>query len=211
MASIFISHSQDDTNKLSFFNRVFSATNLKAVIQEYEKLFTNQKVSNQTILRNINACSALFVLLSPNVQRKDHTRDWVVAESAKCSKDVWIFEDINDMGKVSIVIPFFKHYVIYGENEVWLNYLNKIVDSYDPIHFLKGAAFLGLIALTGGVGLGAAGALLGGIASSSSNSSPTGIKFTCGNCSSSYFIHIPQGLAYFRCPVCNTTNSLNWS
>ena len=206
MAQIFNSHSQRDEEIKNFFYRAFSGTGVVPIWQEYEdKLCGPVDVE---IERKIKASSAVFVLLSENVEKLP-TRDWILWECGKVTdKDIWIFEPYESLGKVSVVIPRFNHYVRYERNNSWRDYINSIVKAYDDSSLFGWAA--------GGAGLGAAlspedrggGALLGTFVAAIIESvrrpkAPAGRPVTCLKCFYGYSIHLPGNRGQFRCAKCN--------
>ena len=162
MSQIFNSHSQRDEGIKSFFYRAFSGTSVLPIWQEYEE--RPSRPVDEEIERKIQASSALFVLLSEKVEGLPHTRDWILWECGKATdKDIWVFEPYESLGRVTVAIPRFKHYVRYHKNQEWRGYINSIIRSYDNSSLLGWAG--------AGAGIGAAvspddrggGALLGSI------------------------------------------------
>ncbi len=218
MAQIFVSHSAEDRHLVDFFSNAFAGTKVRAVFEEFEKILkgiiTTSKVST-----DIGSSNAVFVILSQNVQSIPHTRDWVVWETGVAkNKDIWVFEPYPylQFGRISVVIPYLRHYVMFDINDAWLGYIQRIIESYDDSHILPTALLTGLTAAGIGVALAekdkAGGAILGGIGgaivglaiSDKSKERPMGLNVKCINCYSTYSIHLPQGLNKFRCPVCNS-------
>lgn len=207
MAQIFISHSQKDKDLRDFFSNAFAGTKVKAIFEEFEKILRGQ-VTSEHIKKDIENSKAVFVILSQNVQDIPHTRDWVIWETGVAkNRDIWVFEPYSQFGRISVITPYLKHYVIFDTSDDWLGYIRRIIESYDDSNVLQ------TLLLTGGVGAllaekdkisGAVlGTLLGLAISDKSKGRPTGIGVICSECSSSYNIHIPQGINVFRCPVCN--------
>lgn len=219
MTQIFISHSKNDLDLRTFFANAFASTTVKAVFEEFEKILCGE-VTAAKINQDIENSNAVFAILSQNVQNIPHTRDWVVWESGVAkNKDIWIFEPYSQLGSISVIIPHLNHYVIFDNNDGWLGYVKKIIESYDNTFTL------GKILLSGATGVGAgsvlaeedktAGVIIGGIAgliggvgiaalTDKSNERPIGDKIMCAQCHSSFTIHIPSNSNTFRCPVCNT-------
>lgn len=111
MAQIFISHSSKAKNLVSFLSDAFSGTKVKAVYEEFEKIMSGD-ISEEKIRNDIKESNAVFVLLSEEVEKLKHTRDWVVWEAGiakENNRDIWVFEPVvNKKGKpseLSIVIP----------------------------------------------------------------------------------------------------------
>jgi hypothetical protein len=211
MAQIFISHSAKDKELINFLSNAGASTKVKLVFEEFEKLVVGP-VGSDKIKQDIHSSNAVFIVLSRNVDQTPYTRDWVVWESGIASssnKDVWIIEEAPEIGQLSIVIPHLRHFVILLRNDNFLSYMIKILESYDDSHVL------GTIAAGAGAGafLGGAGALVGAVAglimSDKTKNRPTGITIKCVQCSSSYQLHYPEGLQYFRCPVCNLSLRFN--
>ena len=144
-----------------------------------------------------------------------HTRDWIVWETGVAkNRDIWVFEPYSQLGSISVVIPYLKHYVIFDvNNDAWLGYMRKIIESYDDSHILP------TVLLTGGLGALLAekdktegaiwGTLAGLVLCDKTRNMPMGIGVNCVNCNSSYNLHIPQGVNIFRCPVCNQYLKIN--
>ena len=92
MAQIFISHSQKDEEILRLFKDAFVGTNVKAIFESLEKIIKG-KIPRDQIGRDIENSRAIFVILSQNVEKIPHTRDWVVCETGFAkNKDIWVFE-----------------------------------------------------------------------------------------------------------------------
>lgn len=208
MAQIFVSHSKKDGDLVSFFSKAFAPTKVKAVFEELEQITSGVRTPSK-VLHDIENSNALFVILSHNVQKIPHTRDWVVWEAGVGkNRDIWVFEPYRDLGKIRVVVPYLRHYVLFGLNEYWLGYIRKIIESYDDSHVLP--------TIIAGAGIGMAvdkdkteGAVWGGVggtivASLLNNQRPKGIQLKCPKCYSTYNIHVPDNLYEFRCPVCNT-------
>ncbi len=205
MAQIFISHSKKDKDFVDFFSKTFATTKVKAIFEEFEKILTG-KITRPKVERDIETSNAIFVILSQNVESMPHTRDWVVWETGVAkNKDIWIFEPYSQFGRISVLTPSLRHYVIFDTNDACLGYIEKIIESYDDSHIAQ------TVLIGGGIGMAfgkVKGAVIGGglaaiLASNKSKERPTGIGVTCKDCCSSYNIHIPQGMNIFRCPVCN--------
>lgn len=208
MAQIFISHSKRDKDLRNFFSNAFAGTKVEAIFEEFEEILTG-KITSDKIARDIENSKAIFVILSSNVENIPHTRDWVVWETGMAkNRDIWVFEPYPQLGRISVVTPYLRHYVVFDLNDAWLGYIRRIIESYDDSHVLPtlmGTGGIGaLLAEKDKIGGAALGTLVGLAISDKSNERPMGIGVECSNCSSSYNIHIPQGLELFRCPVCNT-------
>lgn len=214
MAQIFVSHSRRDGELVNFFSRAFTGTNVKGVYMEFEDM-TGPGADSTVIKGHIEDSNALFVILSANVDKIPHTRDWVTWE-AGCgfNKDIWIFEPESQRGEISMIIPAVDHYVVLGNTGDDLAYLRGIIDSYDNLSIIPtvaGAAGAGALA---GYGLAkerkvlgtALGALIGGLGgylyANKENARPQGIEVECSKCRSIYRAHLKDN--DFRCPVCNT-------
>lgn len=203
MAQIFVSHSARDTALVDFFSRIGARSNVRLVFEEIEKLVTGS-VNAPKIRRDIEASSAIFLLLSKHVQSIPHTRDWIVWESGVGhNKDIWVFENHSDHGQISVVIPFLRHYVLFQPIDLHFPYLNQVVASYDDSGVLPAMAAAGGLGAAFGGGGALLGALAGAALANPARSRPPGLQITCQLCMSSYAIHLPQGVATFRCPVCN--------
>lgn len=213
MAQIFISHSKEDKDLRDFFSNAFAGTKVKVIFEEFEKIFRGE-ITPKQIAKDIENSKAVFVILSQNVQNIPHTRDWVGWEAGVAKgRDIWIFEPYSQLGEISVVTPYLRHYVIFDTNDAWLGYMRTIIESYDDSHVLP------TLLVTGGIGallaekdkIGGAtlGALAGLVISDKSKERPTGIGVICSECSSSYNLHIPQGMNIFRCPVCNADLEIN--
>lgn len=210
MAQIFISHSARDTVLVNYFSRLGARTRVRLVFEELEKLIPTT-INAERIRHDIAASNAMFLLLSRHVETIPHTRDWILWESGVGhNKDIWVFESLADaVLPLSVVTPFLRHYVVFEPSgDVHFSYLAAVLDSYDDSHVLGTMLATGTL----GAAFGPAGALVGGLAgavmSNRSRNRPPGLQITCFQCSSSYSVHLPDGMQAFRCPACNTPLSL---
>jgi hypothetical protein len=204
VAQIFISHSQLDNDLKNFFAKIFSSTKVKAIWEEYEKIINQQEITSEKINEDIRISNAVFITLSQNIENIRHTRDWINWESGVASannKDIWVFEPFEQLGKITVPIPHLCHYVIFEINASWLNYIYRIITSYDDSNILSTTAskLKEITTLNG---------LVGDIVDDRLNYRPKGIQIKCIHCSSIYNIHYPfpangMNRFYFRCPVCN--------
>lgn len=211
MAQIFVSHSQRDTDAIHFFLEAFAGTKVKPHLEEFEK-DAPSGVTAQKISRDIQQSNALFVLLSETVESLPHTRDWINWECGTASnKEIWVFEPVESVGKISIVIPRFNHYALFERTPEWRKYLLAIIDSYDDSHVLPT-----LSATTGGGAMineedrgtgAAAGFAIGlvGLLLHNMTKPAFGIPVRCWKCCSNYRVH---RYGQFRCAVCNAYSIL---
>ena len=204
MAEIFVSHSSRDTAQVDFFSRLAAGTKVRLVFEEFERILSGA-VTAAKVKKHIDDAKAVFILLSPAVQGIPHTRDWVVWEAGvAANKDLWVFEQFADQGRVNVTTPYLRHYVVFELNDSYFGYLRPVLDSYDDSHVLGTVLVAtGIGALLGKGGGAAAGAAAGLVMSDRSNLRPRGLQVVCSSCSSSYNVHLPQGQTQFRCPVCN--------
>ncbi len=179
---------------------------------EYEGAPSN--CIDEEIERKIQASSAVFFLLTENVERLPFTRDWVLWENGKVTnKDIWLFEPEESLGRMTVLLPRFRHYVRYQRNSNWRDYVNSIVKSYDESSILgwTGAgAGIGAMLSTEDRG---GGAIVGGIAgaiveSIARSKPPVGVSVTCLKCSYSYSVHLSDTAVQFRCGRCNNRMEL---
>lgn len=182
MAQIFISHSARDRALVDFFARIGARSKVRLVFEELEKLLTGS-VNADHIRADIEASSAVFLLLSNHVHSIPHTRDWIVWESGVGhNKDIWVFESHSDHGKISVVTPFLRHYVVFEPIDLHFPYLSQVVASYDDSGVLPAmAAAGGLGAAFGKVGA-VVGALAGAALANPARVRPPGLSITCQLC-----------------------------
>ena len=203
MAQIFISHSARDIALVDFLSRIGARSKVRLVFEEIEKLVTGS-INAPKIRADIEASSAVFIILSKYVESIPYTRDWIVWESGVShNKDIWVFENHSDQGKISVVIPFLRHYVLFQPIDLHFPYINQVVASCDDSGVLPAMAVAGgLGAAFGGSGT-LVGVLAGAVLANPARSRPLGRQIMCPLCMSSYAIHLPQGTTTFRCPICN--------
>lgn len=212
MSQIFISHSQRDEQAKNFFYRAFSGTAVRPIWMEYEGAPTN--TIDEEIERKIQASNAVFFLLSETVEHILFTRDWMLWENGKVTdKDIWLFEPEGSLGKVTVLLPRFRHFVRYQRTKPCRDYVNAIVKSYDDSRALGWAgagAGIGALLSTEERGGGAiVGGLVGAIAESIGRSkAPAGTPVTCLKCSYSYSVHLSSTTRQFRCARCNNKMEL---
>lgn len=204
MAQIFISHSARDEALKNFFNQAFATSAVNAKYEEIEQLYKGA-ITTQAIEQDITFSSAIFVLLSQNVDSLDHTRDWIgyevgFAKGAQGgNKDVWVFEHVNDAGRLTKVIPNFDHYVVYDTSDTALVFMKAVVESYDDGRVLRNVAVgTGIGAMVGMPWIGAG---VAAVYSNLSTGRPQGIEVICG-CLLKYKIHLPQQFTVYQCPKC---------
>jgi hypothetical protein len=205
MANIFVSHSAKDRQLVSFFNNCRGTSHVGLVWEEIEKTLDGH-ISADKIRADIEQSKAVFIILTANVESLQHTRDWVTSEAGAASKkDVWVFEQIAELGQISVVLPFTRHYVLYEPTDAWIPYIRSIIDSYDDSHVLPTVAIGGGVgALSGKLEWTLAGLAAGiAIANMSYPSRPPGKQTICDHCKTSYYVHLPDQRMVFRCPVCN--------
>src|SRR5712692_8115121 len=177
MADIFVSHSSHDLQEVDFFSRVAAGTNVRLIVEEFEKIVSGV-VNAVTIQNHIRFAKAVFLLLSPNVHGLPHTRDWVLWESGvAANKDVWVFERYRDQGKVSVIVPFVRHYVVFEPSDACFRYFKQIIESYNDSHVLGTLLVTtGIGALIGRGGGAAAGVAAGLMMADRSNTRPAGLQ-----------------------------------
>jgi hypothetical protein len=211
MAQIFVSHSRKDTEIIHFLLESFAGTKVKPHLEELERE-TPSGVTAQKIEWDIQSSNAVFVVLSENVEKLSHTRDWINWEcgSAK-NKEVWVFEPFESLGDIGVVVPRFNHYVLFERTDEWRKYLLSIIDSYDDSHVIPAlSAAVGGGALLSekdrGFGAGVGLALgLGALMLRDKFKPAFGVAVRCWNCCSNYRVH---RYGNFRCAVCNASSIL---
>jgi len=208
MNEIFISHSKRDNSSISFFNKLFAATKVKAIYEEIDEI-SGLQVNQKKISNDIQNSSAFFILHDQKNESLAHTRDWITWESGTANgmnKEIWLFEKSTQAFNNKMVVPHINNLVVYDpDNDQWIPYLLPIINRFEEISRIATPAVTTAIGasvsenkfLGGLIGLGI-GALL-----NSSNKVNAGEPFTCFNkCKSSFNIHIPPKQS-FRCPICN--------
>ncbi|HYX72384.1 MAG TPA: hypothetical protein VE732_06410 [Nitrososphaera sp.] len=209
MAQIFISHSQRDERIKDLFLRAFRGTGVADIYQEYEDA-PPTGVTAEIIERNIEASSALFVLLSETVQGLQHTRDWIVYECGLAkNKPIWIFEPHESFGRITVAIPRFNQYVRFRNDSVFRQYIHSIVASYNDSPLLAKLVSTTLGGLAYGP-WGAAGGLALGLLAFQGQPCPPGIANQCPQCNRIFGVHIPNIRDLIRCSNCNYQGPINF-
>lgn len=206
MAKIFISHSSKDDDIKNFFLRAFAGTNVKPLFEEFEAEVPTG-INAQKIQVDILASNALFVLLSEGVENSRHTRDWINWECGNAkNKDIWLFEPLESVGKISLIVPTVSHYFLYEKNDECRKVIRSAISYYDDTHVLPvlaasaaGGALFNEKDRSSGAWIGA---LIGlaGLAVQSISQRKQGFSIKCFNCLSIYSVY---RIGQFRCPVCN--------
>lgn len=207
MSSIFISHSKRDKGTVDAFCNVFARTQLQAVLAEFEAY----AVPPWLQIKNwVQHSSALFVLLSRELQSTPYTQNWVSYEvglACALNKPVWVYEQWQS--PVLFPVPYLTDYVVYDPaNREDLNAIKRLIELYDPSPALAGAILGGLLGglLSGGAGAGA-GALLGGAIG---QRRPTGAVVRCPNGLCGVTFRVYNHLQSFLCPACRQTFTVHW-
>ena len=220
MSQIFISHSKEDSNIKSFFDKIFAGTNVRRVFVEYEEY---APPPGAYIQRQINESKAMFLLLSENVERLSHTKVWIGSETGvaqQCAKDIWVFEPFQRW--CNVPVPYVSHYVPYEESEQSSQYIKAIVNSYDDSGSLSALVRGGGIGAGVGAGIvekkkteaaiivGVIGALYESWRTDPSRNRPMGTPIICANhkCNSTYRIHGRPEM--FPCPICRNWLKMDW-
>lgn len=203
MAQIFVSHSRRDKEIIHFFLEAFAGTKVKPHLEELETEVPTG-VNASKIAADIQMSNAVFVLLSQNVENLSHTRDWINWECGTASnKDIWVFEPLETLGNVRVVVPRVNHYVLFERTDEWRKYVRTLIGTYDDSHVIPTlSAATGGGALIGeapGAAIGFAVGLVGLLLLNISKPS-FGVPVRCWNCLANYKIH---RYGNFRCPVCN--------
>jgi hypothetical protein len=124
------------------------------------------------------------------------------------NKDVWIFEPYSQFGRISVVTPKLRHYVVFDLTDEWLGYIKKIIESYDDSHILPaivvGGGLGAILAEKDRAGTAVAGAIIALALTNKTHAGINGDGVLCPHCHSVYSVHLPKGIDTFRCPVCNT-------
>lgn len=211
MAQIFVSHSAKDKTLVDFISKVAAQTKARIILEEYENL-SGARVNADKIKKDIGASNAIFVLLGPGANNLKHTRDWVNWETGVAhAKDVWVIEHVATLGKINVVIPALRHYVLIGDHPSFFPYFKQIIEGYDDSEVVGGAAIFGALGAAAGGPVGAMiGGFIGGAIGSKRDKLPRGSQIKCIHCCSTYGIHVPDKLPQIRCPVCNENLALNW-
>lgn len=204
MAKIFVSHSRHDRDLVDFLSRVAAGTQVQLVFEELEGMI-NGRVTAAKIQADIEASNAVFVLVTPKLGEISHSRDWVAWETGVAAKrDVWVLERRADFGLIEMVTPALSHLVRYDPTDEWFPYFRAIIESYDDSHIFPAVAAGSGIGHVLGKGDGALlGAGLALLLAHLAGQRPPGVPARCGNCASTYSVHVAANEATFRCPVCN--------
>jgi len=110
---VFMVHSSDDREARHFFNEFFTATGVPAYWYPFPEGKSYPPAPR--IFRAIERSAGVFVLLSPGMEAKPHTRSWVAWESGVAHglrRPVWVFE--NTRQKVDVPVPSCDGYVQWG-------------------------------------------------------------------------------------------------
>lgn len=108
---IFISHSSKDIDIINFFLEKFSGSGIKPILMEYEKGENNRKLTANYIIEEIQRSKAVFVILTQNITKYEHTQNWVafeigVAAARRPQIPVIVFRE----QEVNFPVPFLTHY-----------------------------------------------------------------------------------------------------
>ena len=153
MAQIFVSHSSKDKDLVEFLSKAFASTQVKGIFEEFESICSGP-ADAQRIAGNIRQSAAVFVLMGPHLEKREHTRDWVAWESGlaaaaalETNKDVWVLDPIIEDWSSSMVVPHLRHYVRFlPHDDHWQVYLSQVIASYDDSHILTAVAVGGAFA-----------------------------------------------------------------
>ena len=207
MASIFISHSKRDEHTVNAFCRVFAQTTIRAVLEEFEMYAVPPWAK---IAKDVQEASAVFLLLSPQLNSTPYTQNWVSYEvglACAMKKPVWVYE--QSQAPVHFPVPYLTDYVLYDPaSREHLDAITKLVKSYDPSPALAGLIFG---AIVGGLISGGAGAGVGAIAGGAAfQRRPTGYPTKCPHQNCQVGFNIYSQLQSVLCPACRQMFGINW-
>lgn len=122
MASIFVSHSKHDIDKVNYFSKIIGTKGITVQLMELEDMGTKYPAARITdIIRSQwdEDTRAVIVLLGKNLlnpptETPQFTHNWVnfeVGVAAACRKPVWVFEEFGDL--INFPIPYVTDYCRY--------------------------------------------------------------------------------------------------
>ncbi len=211
MASIFVSHSKEDKEAKHFLLEAFAGTKVKPILEELEPGLPTGSTALK-IAQDIKSANAVFVMLSETVEKLAHTRDWINWECGTAeSKDIWIFEPYESLGRITIAAPRVTHLVRYSIADNWRVYIRSVIETYDDSHVLTtlasttgmGAAVMEKDRFTGAIAGFAIG--MGALILKDMTKPSFGVAMNCWNCRSTYRVHLAGNVKEFRCATCNNT------
>lgn len=136
MGDIFICHSKNDHDLVTFMNEICVTVGARA--REYEFNYsTHDKTANKEIYKIMKGCSVLFVLLGANILNSHHTSNWVCSEiglAKGMNIPIWVIEDW--IKPINFPVPFLDHYArIYigdpaNRDPGHHNEMQKVVNEY---------------------------------------------------------------------------------
>jgi DNA-directed RNA polymerase subunit RPC12/RpoP len=210
MAQILFLHSRENRNSANFFLRAFVGTKVTPLVQEVgDKTFSRELQSQleQTIITS----SAVFVLLTADIQQNDIVRNnliWICAAASK--KDIWIFESSEQFCEIKFTLADFHHYARFENTDSWTDYIQAAINFYDDSNFLPalavGSGLGGLFAEKDKVAGGFVGliSMLALSVIAQAQRLPLGQPKVCIVCSRSFRLHLTQGSKDYRCVSCGS-------
>ncbi len=176
---IFVSHSQNDTDIVTSFDKVFARTGVKSVCMEFEQLNSPEWLE---IRNEISQSEAVFLLLGPNIRSSIYTQNWISFEvglACAYSKKVWVFEQINS--KIEFPIPYVTDYMTYNlQDKTHFEYVRSIIEGYGERKYFLPVGY-------------------------KIHEIPIGTNVECSHCHSKFAMH-PKPLAVSYCPSCRQLN-----
>ena len=201
MATIFISHSQKDTDLVVNIKKILENVGHTPIIEEFIPQESQQQIPYEEIRNNVNKSSFVFLFLTDNVVETDYTKNWVIYEvgvESNASTRVFVFERSGT--PIPYPIPYVTDYALFNPD--------RTDDMLEIQKLAKGLGKMSKKLLTAGAGA-AAGSIfgplgivlgaVGGYVLGPDSEKPPKVK--CPHCNVT-FNYYSLRIKDFNCPCC---------
>jgi len=204
MAVIFISHSRRDKQLVQNIQTLLINLGHTPIIEEFIPESKKEPIPYEEIRKNVQLSNAVFLFLTDEIVRTEHTNNWVIYEVGLASDrhiPVFVFE--REGFPIYYPIPYVTDYMIFDPNSIEgiLN-IQKLAKDFGKIPPNWITAGLGALlgAPFGPLGIALGG--LGGLIFGPKKEPPIpGIRIKCPYCKTEYNYWSPN-ITNFYCPIC---------
>ena len=206
MAVIFISHSRRDRELIQNVQTLLINVGHTPIIEEFIAEEQKAPIPRNEIESRIQQCAALFLFLTDEVMRTEHTKSWVTSEAAiahSLRERVFVFE--REGLSIPYPLPYTDDYMIFNPRSI--EDVMNIQKLSKGIGGIPGKMITGALGALIGSAFGPVGTLIGaigGLIFGPEDQPPIpGIRVTCPNpnCKANYNYWSPD-IPSFLCPCC---------
>ena len=203
MRQILVVNSLADQRFKPFFEKVFFSVGVGTVWEYYENIGTLTTVGN--FQKTVGASDAVFLILSQGAQLSLAAENFDFLKAGfDGNKDIFVFEHCEDLKRISVRVPHFKHFISLYLTNAWTDYVVKLAEGFEmgkpvpaflpqtPVGIASPATIASFFDVNSGLAL-----------FDYSTSRPIGVKTACPQCQALFDLHLPIDMKVARCQACD--------